>query len=140
MSRRDPSAPRANRDRTGHVATYENSRLVDRKLGCQFVRRETDLVRRAFLAPCPRTELSRWAEGILRCELRGNPRAEEDYRGLFAFGNSFDDLKEPGGCKAGMSGVTAWVASAISRATMQNDLKLLPLTMRAPPSVTSSTA
>ena len=27
------------------------SRLVDRKLGCQFVRRETDLVRRTFLAP-----------------------------------------------------------------------------------------
>src|SRR5271157_2560585 len=39
-----------------------------------------------------------------------------------------------------VSGVTAWVTSAISRATMQNDLKLLPLTMRAPPSVTSSTA
>ena len=39
-----------------------------------------------------------------------------------------------------MSGVTAWVASATSRATMQNDLKLLLLTMRAPPSVTSPSA
>ena len=39
-----------------------------------------------------------------------------------------------------MSGVTAWIASATSRATMQNDLKLLPLTMWAPPSVTSPTA
>jgi hypothetical protein len=39
-----------------------------------------------------------------------------------------------------VSGVTACVASATSRATKQIDLKLIFPTMRAPPSVTSLTA
>ena len=102
---------------------------------------ETELVRARFPRSCPRAEPSRWAEGISRCESRGNTRADEglpwDSPRLAIAPTIWKSLMD---VRLAMSGVTAWVASANSRATMQSALKLLFPTMRAPPSVTSPTA
>jgi hypothetical protein len=78
-----------------------------RKLGCQLVRRETALVRRAFLALVLKRNRAVGRRGILGVNCEATKVQTMVCPGFSAFSESFDDLKEPGGCEAAMSGVTA---------------------------------
>ena len=64
-------------------------------------RRETDLVRRAFLAPVLERDRAVGRREFFRVSREATNVQTMGYPGFSAFGDSPDDLKEPGGCEAG---------------------------------------
>src|SRR5271166_2665794 len=75
--------------------------LVDLELGRQFERRETDLVRCAFLVLFLEWNWTVGRRGLFVVRREATQAQAGDYPGLSAFGDSLDDLKEPDGCEAG---------------------------------------
>lgn len=77
------------------------SRLFDRKLGSPLVRRETDLVRLAFLAPILERNRIGGRKRFLGVNREASRVETVGYQGFPAFGDCRNNLKEPGGCEAG---------------------------------------